>query len=38
MQLPWDENYKKGKAEHKVDTKEDIDKLNDLGISLKKFS
>ena len=26
MQFPWDEGYKKGKAEHKVDTKEDIER------------
>jgi spore coat polysaccharide biosynthesis protein SpsF (cytidylyltransferase family) len=37
MQFPWDENYKKGKAEHKVDTKEDIERAKRFRDKFEKI-
>lgn len=37
IQFPWDENYKKGKAEHKVDTKEDIERAKQFGEYFKNL-
>ena len=37
MQFPWDEGYKKGKAEHKVDTKEDIERAKRFRDKFEKI-
>lgn len=37
MQFPWDEGYKKGKTEHKVDTKEDIERAKRFRDKFEKI-
>lgn len=37
MQFPWDEGYKKGKAEHKVDTEADIERAKRFRDKFEKI-
>jgi len=37
MQFPWDENYNKGKAEHKVDTEADIERAKRFRDKFEKI-